>query len=242
MADNLAAVPALYFAAMLEQTKLFAVVDRLVELFLNGQLPLGAPGEKLLRYGRSLPSRLSERERRNLFSSTFGRPGGDAGSPPNRQFDHLFGQFISAIAEFDRKERIEDMLIDYGGRLERNLSQHSAGKAALASLRLQQQIKEMISIVSAAEIKRAYAARDMWQVVERVAALELGGAKNTARFRALAASGATVLEWLAKYRGRLTAVKGQIIRLPADKRLIEASEAWLAAESHSSGIEPEQAQ
>ena len=44
----------------------------------------------------------------------------------------------------------------------------------------------------------AYGARDMWQVIDQVATLELGGARNSARYRTLATCGAIITTWLAK--------------------------------------------
>ena len=53
------------------------------------------------------------------------------------------------------------------------------------------------------EILSAYGARDMWQVIDQVAA-ELGGATNSACYRTLGTSGATIVGWLktGEERGR----------------------------------------
>ena len=39
--ENLRAVQAIYFAYMLEQMRMFQVVERIVELYQQGMLPLG---------------------------------------------------------------------------------------------------------------------------------------------------------------------------------------------------------
>lgn len=43
----------------------------------------------------------------------------------------------------------------------------------------------------------AFGAHDMWQVIDQVATLELGGARNTARYATLATCGAIITAWLA---------------------------------------------
>jgi hypothetical protein len=50
VADNIRAVQAIYFARQLEDLRAFQVVDRLVQLFQQGLLPLGrGTGAKLLQ-------------------------------------------------------------------------------------------------------------------------------------------------------------------------------------------------
>ena len=78
--ENLHAAQAIYFAYQLEEMRLFQVVERLVELFRQGQLPLGRgrAGEMLQQYWRSQRPQ-SESARRNAYWRMFGvAPGGDA--------------------------------------------------------------------------------------------------------------------------------------------------------------------
>lgn len=101
--DNLLAVQTIYVAAMLEEMKMFSVVDRLVALFSSGQLPVGrgSSGERLFQYWRHTSDRLSEKDRRDLYSRTFGFPGGDAGATPNREFEDLWYRFVAAVAGYN---------------------------------------------------------------------------------------------------------------------------------------------
>src|SRR5207249_3525311 len=92
-----------------------------------------------------------------------------------------------------------------------------------------------------------YGARDMWQVIDQVAALELGGAKNSVRYRTMAASGAIIIAWLAKKSRQLASSTFEpildIIEIqnpsprsngskatadPTDYDLVNACEQWLA--------------
>ena len=62
VADNIRAVQSIYSAALLEELKAFQVIDRLVELFQQGGLPIGRgrAGRYLFKYWKESASRLSE--------------------------------------------------------------------------------------------------------------------------------------------------------------------------------------
>src|SRR5512137_1869240 len=62
---NLRALETIYFTAMLEEARLFDVVDRLVALFSRGMLPLGAgrAGAMLYRHWKGYHSRLTTEQR-----------------------------------------------------------------------------------------------------------------------------------------------------------------------------------
>src|SRR5262249_46634104 len=68
--DNLRAMQAIYFSAQLEDLKVFQVVDKLVELFQNGMLPLGkgTAGNTLYDYWKRSINRMTETERRSLYA------------------------------------------------------------------------------------------------------------------------------------------------------------------------------
>jgi hypothetical protein len=263
VADNLRAMQALYFAAMLEDLKFFQVADKLVESFQSGMLPLGKgpAGNNLYHHWKKSVERLSEIERRNLYARTFGFPGGEATqASPNREFSDLWLRFVSAISTFVRQFRIDDLLrstvplsvsqeqVRKAGRdLAANLSLHGYGIAYFAAIELQTVINEIIALLSDQEIKNAYGARDMWQVIDQVATLELGGAKNSIRYRTMATSGAIIIRWLAEHAQQLasasqvTVLNIDQIRNPApryngskptvdptDRDLVDACDQWLA--------------
>jgi hypothetical protein len=87
----------------------------------------------------------------------------------------------------------------------------------------------------------------MWQVIDQVAVLELGGARNSARYRTLATCGAIITAWLANNVDRYNkATSRPIIDVddvlssdpatagpdattkPTDYDLVNACELWLA--------------
>jgi len=261
VADNIRAVQAIYSAALLEELKAFQVVDRLVELFQQGVLPIGRgrAGRNLFKYWKESASRMSERERKRLYARTFGLPGGEAEVVPNREFNDLWIRFLASVAHLGAREETTESTtlksetvspedIKAAAReLAVNLSLHGFGWAGFAATELQKQIDDITRLLSAPEIVTTYGARDMWQVIEQVAANELGGAKSSVRYRTMLTSGATIIAWLAKNSRRLNSVKSASIisakaltgsqrsrgevrgtANPMDRDLITACQQWLA--------------
>jgi hypothetical protein len=217
---------------MLEEMRMFQVVDKLVELFQYGMLPLGKgeAGRLLYSYWKSSPERISEIERRNLYSRVFGSVGGDPGQGnPNREFNDLMLRFISAVSSYVRQFTVDNLLrssiaiainqeqVRKAGRdLAANLSLHGYGIAFFFATELRNQINMFKKLLSDTEIKNAYGARDMWQVIEQVSTLELGGARNVIRYRTMAQSGAVIIAWLAK--------KAELLSAPANVSLLDLDE------------------
>ena len=104
---DIRALGAIYFAAMLEQLKAFEVADRLLELYLDGHLPISRPGagHALFTYWREGRERVSQAERQGLYAVAFGMPGGDAGTTPNRDFSALWIRFAAGVEAFAREPR-----------------------------------------------------------------------------------------------------------------------------------------
>lgn len=272
VADNIRALQPCYFASMFEEMKVFEVVDKLVELFQNGILPIGKgeAGNSLFRYWKETATRVSEAERRSFYARTLGFVGGDDGGFPNREFHELWMRFVSGVSSFIRQNNVDDLLrtripgsisqqqVRKAGRdLAANVSLHGYGMAHFMATELQKQIKDVIKILSDPDIKNSYGARDMWQVIDQVAALELGGSKNSVRYRTMAASGAIILGWLAKKSRELASTSfGSILDMdeirnppprpagtkpstdPTDFDLVNACEQWLAV----TGTQEEQVQ
>jgi hypothetical protein len=72
-------VQAIYFARQLEDMRAFQVVDRLVQQFRQGLLPLGSgTGAKLLRDYAKSGERLSAQERSELYFRALGARTGSA--------------------------------------------------------------------------------------------------------------------------------------------------------------------
>ncbi len=237
IADNIRALQPVYFAGMLDEMKAFQVLDRLVELFQTGILPVGGgrTGNDLFKYWKDTPLRISENERRNLYARVLGFPGSDAGTKPNRAFKDLWIRFISSVAAFASQNTVgnviqrptpeapsQQLVRKVGRELAANLSLHGYGWTHFIAGELQKQINAITKLLSTSEIKAAYGARDMWQVIDRVADLELGGSRNTNRYRTMANAGATTIAWLANNSRKLSRPNDasilNVARINADRR------------------------
>jgi hypothetical protein len=267
VADNIRATQVLYTAAMLEELKVFQVVDRLTQLFQHGLLTVNrrTTGSSLYKYFKEAPLRLSESERRNLYSSAVGAPGGAEGVVVNREFNDLWLRFVSRVATLNRQNQLvtsdsenKELALRRAARdLAQNLSLHGGGMALYAAVDLQQQIVFAAKLLSDPEITAAYGTRDMWQVVDQVATIDLGGATNTHRYRTMATAGATVISWLAANTAKLhnkntrfpliktrkavamrppQSERLKVATRPTDADLVNACEQWLAV----SGLSDEQ--
>ncbi|GAB3389058.1 hypothetical protein GCM10027432_26130 [Lysobacter fragariae] len=227
--ENLHAAQAIYFAYMLEEMRLPQVVERIVELFRAGLLPLGrgSAGDYLYNYYKKSADRITEGERRDLYMRLFGAPGGNpSGNEPNRDFNELWLRFVSAVSSFARQLSVDRLLrtnipvavsqeqVRKAGRdLGANLSLHGYGIAYFAATELQSMILEYRDKLSDPEIRGAFGARDMWGVIDLVNANYLGGTRNTHRYRTQARAGAVVIRWLANNHERLTGRFGEVISM-----------------------------
>ena len=259
--ENLEAAQAIYFAYQLEEARMPQVVERIVELFRAGLLPLsyGKTGDYLYNYYKKAGERITESERRDLYMRAFGAPGGDpSNNQPNREFNELWLRFISAVSTFGRQLNVDRMFRSHvplavsqeqvrkaARDLAASLSRNCYGIAYQFSKELKTLIVEFRDLLSDQEIRGAFGARDMWQVIDQINANYLGGARNTHRYRTQARAGAVVIAWLRNNHQRLTSRFGDVISVdaltnpqlrgsdkpmvdPTDWDLLQACEQWLA--------------
>lgn len=259
--DNVRLMGPIICSAMFEELKVFEVLDKLVELSQNGMLPIGEgdAGKKLYLYWKDTPNRISQNERRNIYSTTLGIPGGDNGGSPNREFNDLWLRFVSAVSSLVRQRTADRILrsnlpgsigqqqVRKAARdLALNLSARGYGMTFYLAKDLNAQISEIISILGSPEIRSCFGASNMWQVIDQVATLELGGARNSARYSSMASSGAIITAWLANKVDRYNKVTSaavinvdEVLSLdpptsneptmtPTDYDLVNACELWLA--------------
>jgi hypothetical protein len=260
--------------AMFEELKVFEVVDKLAELYQHGMLAIstGNAGKQLYRYWKDAPNRMSAAERQNFYAITMGVPGGEANGMINREFNDLWLRFVSSVSSFIRQNEVDKLLraslpspishqqVRKAARdLAANLSAHGYGMAFYAALDLQTQIKFMINLLGDADIRANYGAKDIWQVVDQVATLELGGAKTSNRYRTLATCGAIITAWLAENAVKIGSPGGPLIDInevrsplnpnnphattkPTDFDLVNACELWLADTATNDSVIDQMAQ
>jgi hypothetical protein len=248
-------------ASAFEELKAFQVVDKLIELSQRGELPLirGAAGTQLYNYWREAPNRMSENERQTFYAMTLGLPTGQPGVAVNSDFQDLWLRFVSSVSTLVRESRVDQLLrsalpiavnqqqVKKAARdLAINMSSRGYGMVFYAAVDLQKQINEMIALLQDSELRAAFGARDMWGVIDQIAQTELGGARNSSKYRMLATSGAIITTWMANHIDRLrdptlpmiemrevenppSRLSGQsAISHPTDYDLVNACEMWLA--------------
>jgi hypothetical protein len=253
-------VGALICASALDELKAFEVVDRIAEKFRRGDLPLkGRAGRYLVDYWREAPGRMSEAERRASYASVFGGTTDQSGVAINKDFQSIWLRFISSVSSFAREanaDRLTRLAPETGaseheakkaaGDLTANIAGYSSAVPLAAAGSLQKQIEDMIKLLGDEELRAAFGAADMWQVIEQVAAAELGVPCDASKHRCLASSGMTIACWLADNVSRIcdTALpfvdfetrptfadtrSGEPISNPSDDDLFIACDRWLIA-------------
>src|SRR5262245_1552198 len=241
-AASIRAVGPIYAAAMLEELRLFDVMNRLVSLYQSGRLPIrrGPAGERLYQYWKQQPPRLSQAERRSVYSRVVGVGGGDADATANREFADLWLRFIASVSALARldgtaapvERAVRQQAVRQAGReLARNLSLHGCGFTRFAASELQTEVKTIIRVLSDPDVRSAYGARSMWEVIDKVSSGELGDARNARRYRTMAESGSTIIVWLARKVRELGKDSPRPIvgSRPDGRGLIAACEQWAAA-------------
>ena len=244
--ENLHAAQAIYFAYQLEEMRLFQVVERIVELYQQGQLPLGrgSAGQLLEQMWRSHQPQ-PESVRRNAYWRMFGvAPGGDArAGEPNSEFVSLWMRFISAVSAYACEHRAAALITpptqanarvrNAARDLAANLSASGWGAAHFVAEQLTADIQRALDILGDSEVQQAFGARNTWQVIDNVNTTYLGGARNVARIRTKAQAGRCIFGWLAK----LDQLSSQ-----EDAKLVDAVEHWIAASVTSDDAVEEYAQ
>ena len=227
--ENLLATGAIYSSYLLEEARVFQVVDRIAELFVQGLLPLGrGRAADALRRDWLNGNRISERERRDLYARVLGSPGGAAGVRPNREFLALWLRFVDSVLVYARRNRASGLVrppsannarVRQAARdLAANASAHGGGVARTAGQRLVAQAHQLFEILNDRELQAAFGARDAWQFIERVSR-DLGGARNVARYRNQAEAARQIFDWLADYTAGGDTQD--------DAQVVSAAEQWL---------------
>jgi len=215
--DNVRAVGVILAAYNLEQLRLFDAVDRIIETWWNGQLPVGSDkGSKALDdFYWSSEFRLSPSARHMQYGRVLGITGGEVSTEvqPNTQFNDLWMRLIASLAEYDRQQRIGDLVsgqrtsaLTLTGEQVRQAARNLAANASLygwggtqfAARRLAKHVQAAFAILNTPEIQSAYGVDGPYKVIERVAP-EIGGTPNIVRYRTLADSGKKILDLIAKY-------------------------------------------
>ena len=218
---NVQCVAMIGAACEIEQTGAFDVVDKMVELFTQGMLPVrdDSGGRALNRYYWQAETRLDAATRAGLYARALGR--GDTGNTdaqPNLQFEQLMMRFVSALVRYDSTLQVSNVVTTDGrdrlGSSEqvRKAAQDFAANASLfgwgftvfAARKLSQHIDCVFDVLGQETLQRAYGVTGPWQLVERVSAVELGSTPSIVQHRTRAQAIKDLLDLLAVYSTELS--------------------------------------
>lgn len=207
---NVITAATIYMGLQMEQAGLFKVVDRTVDLFMAGLLPMPYDENSRLLDEQywSRSDRLSPERRANLFSRVLGAPGGsnDGLVAPNGEFAPSLMRFVTSLhkvfTEVDYLRPFSDLqeYVRKAGRdLAANVSLYCWAGTHFDAERLAHQINDGLKILSLPSVKAAYGVSTPWQVIERVSQQEFGTTVNVVKHRTLADETRAILEIIARY-------------------------------------------
>lgn len=234
-------VQALYTAQLLDSVRLYDVVDRIVELFKQGQLRLarGPVVQAIADYAFD-STRLTAAERQTLYRRTLG-VAPEASAPTNAgEFANRWLDFMGAVSDYARIGAPAGLLwprAAANARVRRSAralalwASRTGAEAAAPARTLRETTERQFSLLGAAQLLAALGAREPWQVVDRINRLHLGGSVDVTRVRALQRAAGSILSWLATWGDGQSQLLGDsaAAEQPSHEALVDAVAAWLAA-------------
>jgi hypothetical protein len=221
--SNIEAVAMVAACAEIEQTGAFDVVDRMLDLFLQGLLPVrdDSGGRALDKYYWESEDRLDPAARAQQYARVVGYAGGGATSTDvqnNAAFSDYLLRSASILARYDSDMRIANVVAinrqetsgssEYARKslhdLGANASLYGWGFTIFAARRLKRHVDQVFEVLGQESLQRAYGVTGPWQLVERVSALELGAAPNVVMHRTMAKATKDILDIVAKYATQLS--------------------------------------
>jgi hypothetical protein len=214
--DGVRATGVLYAAAALEELELIEFVERLNELNQHKMLSIGAgPASNLLHeFWDSGYKRMPAKRRAALFARVLGTTPAGEGAESNDAFGDLFARLVAALADGPATD-----VAPAASALRDNLAEHTDEATSKAAVELRATIAAISEVLSDMELRSAYRADDMWQLVATVQT-EWGGEPDVERVRTRAAAGAAILHRLPELADGSEAGDGAVAA---------AARAWLPA-------------
>jgi hypothetical protein len=215
-ADNVRAAGVLYAAATLDEIKLIELTERLNELNQQKLLNIGAgaASNALHVFWDAAYKRMYAPRRLAVYARVIGTPGAADDVERNDAFAGLFEDLVTAIADGR----------DVGGaatELQENLAEVTDEATTKAAVELRATYAELADVLSDLELRTAFHADDMWDLVEAVMRDWGSDAAGVQGTRVLATSGATILRALPELADGAA---------PSDE-VVAAAKQWLPANS-----------
>lgn len=216
--SQLHAAAELYYIYQHERMKIFQVVDVLLRLFHLGKMRIqrgpGARGLYLLEKWK--PLRYSTRDRMIAYRRAFnyGTAQAAAGAVVNRNFHRQLVGFMSALSQYFRDLLIGEVI--RGGQLIEQrpfgsvatvqrigldlryaLDRSTYGSIFSLTMETGHYLKQVLQLLDAPDIKKAFDANTKWDVIEIVSNRHLGGVAEPSQRAKMAESGRRILQFIA---------------------------------------------
>lgn len=202
--DRLHAAAVLYYAAQLDRMCLFTVADRVVRLFVDGLLPV-PPDALVHAYARARTGFPDEDERAAACAQVLGAA--------NHEAPALLDLWlVSAVAQ--PADPLACSVV--GHALAADLSRRSSPLAP----RIHAHVSTTLELLSDPGVLIAFGDRDLWHLVERIAAQYLARPLDVPRLRGRAVIGSAALAWLADHAA--------VDDFAPDETLLHLATSWLA--------------
>ena len=246
--SQLHAAAELYYLYQHERMKIFEVVETLLRLFRLGKMRIqrgpGARGLYLLEKWK--PLRYSKQDRMVAYRRAFnyGTAQAPAGAVVNRNFHRQIVGFMVAVGQYFRDLLIGEVI--RGGQLIEQrpfgsvatvqrigldlryaLDRSTYGNVFALAMETGHYLIQVLKLLDAPDIKKAFDANTKWDVVEIVSNRYLGGVAEPSQRAKMAESGRRILQFIADndFKTAIDPILFQSVVRPMGAH----AEAWVAA-------------
>jgi hypothetical protein len=246
--SQLHAAAELYFIYQYERSKVFQAVEVLLRLYHLGKLYIqrgpGARGLYLLEKWQPLRYKRSDREMAYRRAFNYGASPAPAGAVVNRNFHRQMVGFMVGVAQYFRDLLIGEVI--RGGQLIEQRPFGSIGTVQRIGLDLRyaldratygniyaltvetgHYLKQVLALLDAPDIKKAFDANTKWNVIEVISERYLGGMADISQRAKMAESGRRMLQFVADNDFK-TAIDPLLFQSEM-RPMGPHAEAWLAA-------------
>lgn len=246
--SQLHAAAELYYIYQHERMKIFQVVDVLLRLFHLGKMRIqrgpGARGLYLLEKWKPLRYTIRHRMAAYRRAFNYGNVQAPAGAVVNRNFHRQLVGFMVALAQYFRDLLIGEVI--RGGQLIEQrpfgsvatvqrigldlryaLDRSTYGNIFSLTMETGHYLKQVLQLLDAPDIKKAFDANTKWDVVEIVSNRHLGGIADPSQRAKMAESGRRILQFIADndFKTAIDPILFQSTIRPMGAH----AEAWIAA-------------
>jgi hypothetical protein len=246
--SQLHAAAELYYLYQHERMKIFEVVDTLVRLFRLGKMRIqrgpGARGLYLLEKWQPLRYKRADRMIAYRRAFNYGSAQAPAGAVVNRNFHRQLVGFMVALGQYFRDLLIGEVI--RGGQLIEQrpfgsvatvqrigldlryaLDRSTYGNVFALAMETGHHLIQVLKLLDAPDIKKAFDANTKWDVVEIVSNRYLGGVAEPSQRAKMAESGRRILQFVADndFKTAIDPILFQSVVRPMGAH----AEAWVAA-------------